>query len=145
MSDEATGFGSIIKIANSSSVLTELENVIEWPDLPSFESELLDTTNFKTTGGYMTYIGGPLKDGTESDFVMNLVLGSATDLLCQDLLETGEARAFEMTLPKPAGGSHIITGSLVARAYTRTNPLSELRQATLTVKWSGAATEAAGA
>lgn len=143
MADESTGFGSTIKIANSSDVLTELENIVEWPELPSFESELLDTTNFKTTGGYKTFMGGPLKEGTESDFVMNLVLGSTTDLLCQDLHASGEPRAFEMTLVTPSG-THVVTGDLVARAYVRTNPLAELRQATLTVKWSGAATETPG-
>ena len=45
---------------------------------------------------------------------------------------------------KLKNGTWEITGSLIVRNYVRTNPKADLRLATLTVKWTGIATEAAG-
>lgn len=143
MSDETTGFGSTFSLHNGTT-LVELGLVVEQPDLPSFTRELLNTTHFKTPGGFMTYMGSPLKDGTESSVVMNLELGSVTDLLCRDALLEGDARAYKIVCALPEG-TWEVTGNLVVTGYQRTNPMTDLRKATLTVKWSGLATEAAGA
>ena len=141
MSDEATGFGSTFKMG---SPLVELANIEEWPDLPSFTNDLLDTTNFKTEGGFMTYIGSPLKDGTESNLVMKIALGSDSDEACRAAQASGKAQPYEMTLPLADGTTYIISGDLIVRGYVRTNPKADLRMATLTVKWSGIPTEEAG-
>jgi hypothetical protein len=144
MADEYTGFGSTFSIGNPTTLL-ELANIEEWPDLPSFTRDLLDTTNFKTTGGFMTYIGSPLKDGAESDLVMKIALGSASDTACRTAMADGNARPYKMVLPLADGETWEITGNLIVRNYIRTNPKADLRLATLTVKWTGEATEAAGA
>jgi hypothetical protein len=143
MSDEATGFGSTFSIGNPTTLI-ELANIEEFPDLPSFTRGLLDTTNYKTAGGFQTYIGAPLKDGAESDLVMKIALGSASDQACRTAMADGIPRPYKMVLPT-ASGTWEISGSLIVRNYVRTNPMTDLRKATLTVKWSGLATEAEGA
>jgi len=142
MTGERTGFGSTFKMGNPSTLL-ELANIEDWPDLPSFSSELLDTTNFKTAGGFMTYIGGPLKDGAETSLVMKIALGSASDEACRLALADGLERPYEMVLPT-VDGTWEISGNLIVRNYVRTNPKKDLRLATLTIKWSGEATEGEG-
>jgi hypothetical protein len=142
MADESTGFGSIFSIGNPTA-LVELANITDFPDLPSFTSDLLDTTNFKTVGGFMTYMGSPLKDGAESDIVMNIVLGSPSDAACRAAQADGKTRPYKMVLTT-ASGTWEVTGNLIVRNYVRTNPKADIRTATLTVKWSGIATEAAG-
>jgi hypothetical protein len=141
MADEATGFGSTFKMGNP---LVELANIEEFPDLPSFSRDLLDTTNFKTEGGFMTYMGSPLKDGAESDLVMKIALGSASDIACRAAHASGDVQPYEMTLPLADGTTWEVSGNLIVRNYVRTNPKADIRMATLTVKWSGIATEAAG-
>lgn len=143
MAGERTGFGSTFRMGNPTSLL-ELGNIEDWPNLPSFTSDLIDTTNFKTEGGFMTYIGSPLKDGTESSLVMKIALGSPEDTACRLAMADGLARPYEMILPT-VDGTWEISGELIVRSYVRTNPKADLRMATLTVKWTGMATEAAGA
>lgn len=143
MADEATGFGSSFLIGNPTNLI-ELANITDFPDMPSFTSDLLDTTNYKTTGGFMTYIGAPLKDGAESDIVMNLVLGSASDLACRAAQADGKTRPWKMILTTSTVGTWEASGNLIVRNYVRTNPMTDIRKATLTVKWSGIAVEAAG-
>jgi hypothetical protein len=141
MADEATGFGSTFELGNPTTLL-KLANIEEFPDLPSFTRDLLDTTNFETTGGFMTYIGSPLKDGAESDLVMKIALGSASDAACRLAMSDGLERPYRMVLPLADGAEWEVTGNCIVRNYVRTNPKGDLRMATLTLKWSGAATEA---
>lgn len=143
MADELTGFGSTFSIGNPVTLI-ELANIEDFPDLPSFTSNLLDTTNFKTEGGVMTYMNAPLKDGDESNLVMKIALGSPSDAACRLAMADGKARPYKMVLPTPTG-TWEITGSCIVRSYKRTNPKADLRMATLGLKWSGIATEAAGA
>lgn len=144
MADESTGFGSSFSIGNPVTLI-ELANIEEFPDLPSFTRDLLDTTHYKTTGGFMTYMGSPLKDGAESDLVMKIALGSPSDVACRTAMADGLERPYKMVLPVAGGETWEITGNLIVRNYVRTNPKADLRLATLTVKWSGQATEAEGA
>ena len=143
MSNETTGFGSAFSMGNPSTLI-ELGLITAMPDLPSFSRDLIDTTNFKTAGGFMTYMNSPLKDGAESNITMNLELGSATDAACRLAMSDGLVRPFKIVCIIPAG-TWEITGNLVVRSYARTNPLKDIRKGTLGVKWSGTATEAAGA
>jgi len=143
MADEYTGFGSTFSIGNPVTLI-ELANIDEWPNLPSFTRDLLDTTNFKTVGGFMTYIGSPLKDGAEDDLVMKIAIGSASDLACRAAMADGDQRPYKMVLPLADDSTWEVTGNLIVRNYVRTNPKADLRMATLTVKWSGVATEVAG-
>jgi hypothetical protein len=143
MADEATGFGSTFSIGNPVQLI-ELANIEDFPDLPSFTRDLLDTTHYKTEGGFMTYMGSPLKDGAESNLVMKIALGSASDLACREAMADGKPRPYKMVLPTSTA-TWEVTGSLIVRNYVRTNPKADLRMATLTVKWTGIAAEAAGA
>jgi hypothetical protein len=140
MSDEFTGFGSTFKMGNP---LVELANIEEFPDLPSFTRDLLDTTNYKTEGGFMTYIGSPLKEGAESNLVMKIALGSASDVKCREAHASGAVQPYEMILPLADGRTYSVTGNLIVRNYVRTNPKADIRMATLSVKWSGIAAEEA--
>jgi len=142
MSDESTGFGSTFSMGNPVTLI-ELANIDEWPDLPSWTSGLIDTTNFKTADGFMTYMNSPLKDGDETDLVMKIALGSASDIACRLARTDGKIRPFKMVLPTSTG-TWEISGNLLVRNYKRTNPKDEVRKATLTVKWTGLPAENVG-
>lgn len=141
MADESTGFGSTFEIGNPTTLI-KLANIEEFPDLPSFTRDLLDTTHYETEGGFMTYMGSPLKDGAENDLVMKVAIGSDSDKACRLAHADGLERPYRMTLPVSGGKIVVITGNLIVRNYVRTNPKADIRLATLTVKWSGMPTEA---
>ena len=146
MAGESTGFGSSFKMGDP---LLELSNIVSWPDLPSYTRDLIDTTNYKSTGGFKTYRSSPLKEGDEASLVMDIVLGSPADAACRAAMADGKAQPFQMLLPTddtdPEADMYEFSGFLIVRTYKRTNPMDDVRKATLTVKWTGAPTEGVAA
>jgi hypothetical protein len=132
-----TGLGSTFKLADASALLTLLGEIVELP-VPNGSTDLIDATNFGTTG-FRDYIQSPLRDGEEADIVMNWIPNSATDTLC--LAALGATRAFEIVVPAGASHTYKFTGSVLVRNYVRNNPMDDKRTATLTVKWVSAITE----
>lgn len=141
MSDVETGHLTEFHMANAAGVLTELDELLEVP-LPAGAADLIETSHMKTTGN-KTYINAPLKEGEEADLVMNWIPGSATDILIREAKAAGNARGYRIVLKKGAT-TWEITGELVVRDYTRSNPMADRRTATARVKWVGDETEAAG-
>lgn len=139
MADEFTGFGSTFKMGNPVTLL-ELGNIVEWPELPTFTRDLIEKTHFKSPDGVKQYMNSPLQDGAEATFVMNIDLGSTSDAACRSAFADGVERPYEMSLPT-ANGLYLITGGLIVRNYVRTNPMDDLRKASLTVKWVSLPTE----
>ncbi|MEG3177051.1 hypothetical protein U1872_12485 [Sphingomonas sp. RB3P16] len=143
MSEESTGFGSTFSLGNPMTLL-ELALITDMGDLPSFVRDLIDTTNFKSADGIKTYITSPVRDGNEVDFVMNLVLGSPSDLACKAAMADGKARPYKIVCTT-ATGSYEVSGNCLVRDYKRTNPMEDVRKGTLTIKYISLPTEAAGA
>ncbi len=125
------------------TTLVELANITDFGDLPSFIRALIDKTNFKSPDGIMEYTTSPLRDGNEVDFVMNIALGSASDLACRNAMADGKARPYELLLPLADASLWKISGGLIVRNWVRTNPMADLRKGTLTVKYVTLPTEAA--
>jgi hypothetical protein len=144
MSDVETGHLTEFHLHNGATpgALIELDELLEVP-LPSGASDLIETSHMKTVG-YKSYRNAPLKEGEEADLVMNYIPGSATDVLLRAAKAAGDPRAYKIVLVN-GEGTHEITGSLVVRDYTRSNPMGDRRTATARVKWVDEETEAAGA
>lgn len=143
MSDVETGQLTEFHLHNGASpgALVELDELLEVP-LPSGASDLIETSHMKTTG-FKSYINAPLKEGEEADLVMNYIPGSPSDVLLRAAKAEGTARAYKIVLVKGAG-TWEVSGSLIVRDYTRSNPMGDRRTATARVKWVSEETEAAG-
>ncbi|PZU63777.1 phage tail tube protein [Sphingobium sp.] len=122
--------------------LVELGELTEVP-LPEGTADLVETSHMKTIG-YKSYINAPLKDGEEADLVMNYIPGSPTDILCRKAKNYGRPLEYKIVLVN-GDGTWEISGELIVRNYTRSNPMLDRRTGTLRVKWSSEETEAAGA
>ena len=129
---EATaGGGTLTKLGEVTAITT-----------PSVTVDEVEATSFDSVGGFREYITG-LRDGGEGEITMNYVPGSATDTLIQTALTDGEARDYMIVLPNGAAGWEV-TGSLIVRSYTKDVPIDDRMTATLGVRFTGQATEAAG-
>lgn len=145
MSDVETGHLTEFWLKDPSSgsaTLVELGELTEVP-LPEGTADLVETSHMKTIG-YKSYINAPLKDGEEADLVMNYIPGSPTDILCRKAKDYGRPLEYKIVLVS-GDGTWEISGELIVRNYTRSNPMLDRRTGTLRVKWSREETEAAGA
>ncbi|ATP20397.1 hypothetical protein N5J77_02060 [Sphingobium yanoikuyae] len=145
MSDVETGHLTEFWLKDPSSgsaTLVELGELTEVP-LPEGTADLVETSHMKTIG-YKSYINAPLKDGEEADLVMNYIPGSPTDILCRKAKDYGRPLEYKIVLVN-GDGTWEISGELIVRNYTRSNPMLDRRTGTLRVKWSSEETEAAGA
>lgn len=141
MAGETTGWGTDFKLHNGTA-LTSLVGVFEI-SMPSESADDVETTHFKSPGRRREYIRGLIETG-EVEVQMNYVPGSATDILCRDALDDGDNRAFSVTLPDAAGDPEwVVTGTCYAKTYERAIPLDDRLTATLTLKVTGATSEAA--
>lgn len=132
-----TGLGSTFKLANGSGTLTLLGEVTNIP-IPSGSADLIEATHYATTG-FLDYIQSPLQDGEEADIGLNWIPGSSTDVLA--VAAVGAQRAFEIVVPQGATSTYKWVGTVLVRKYVRNNPVTDKRDATLTVKWVSAITE----
>jgi predicted secreted protein len=86
------------------------------------------------------YIAGLIEDG-EGTFEFNYVAGGATDLLVQAALNDGVTRSYKIVLPDGSTGWEI-TGDCIVKGWERSVPIDDRMTATLTVRFTGASTEA---
>jgi predicted secreted protein len=143
MATEATiGIGAEFWLDNASSVLTQLGE-ITGVSLPNSQVAEVEATHFGSPNRRREYISGLIDDG-EGSFEMNYIPGSPTDALIRAALADGVTRGYKIVVPT-ADGTWEVTGDLIVRGYERGVPLDDRMTATLTVRFTGAATEAAGA
>lgn len=145
MAGESTGWGSEFHLHNGvagvGGALTLLVGVFEVTP-PSDEADDVKVTHFKSAGRSHEYIRGMIETG-EIEVKMNYVPGSATDVLCRGAQATGDTRTWKIIVPKADGTpAWSISGSAYAKKYEREIPLDDRLTATLTLKVSGAVTEA---
>jgi hypothetical protein len=97
-------------------------------------------THMLSPGRREEYIAG-LIDGGTGDIVLNYVPGSATDALCRDLIATGATRAMRIQILQPDTTYYQIDVNVIGKQYKRSAPIDNRMEATLTVRFTGAATE----
>jgi len=112
--------------------------------LPSAETETVEATHLKSDGRRREYIAGMIEDG-ELEVVLNYIPGSATDTLIRTAATAGNARAFMAVIPR-ATANWNITGTCIVTGYDRGSVEADGKmEATMTVRLTGASTEAAAA
>lgn len=137
-----TGWGGQAHLHNGTA-LTKLLGVTG-VTFPEDSVDEIEVTTLEAAGRRKEYISGLIDSGT-FDVTMNYEPGSATDTLCRDALTDGDSRAWKIVVPDAAGvAERQFTGNGFVRSY-RLNEMrpGEAMTATLTIRVSGAVTEAA--
>lgn len=142
MTDAQIGWGAQFWLDNNLGTLVELGE-ITGISLPAPETTEVEATHFKSPNRRREYISGLIEDG-EGTFEMNYVPGSATDLLVREAQTSGTSRDYKIVIPDGAG-TWEVTGACIVRRYERNIPIDDRMTASLTVRFTGASTEAAGA
>ena len=137
MTDARIGYGTTVSMDDDLGALTALEEVIAI-GLPNSQVEDVEATHMQSPSRRREYIAGLIEDG-EGTFEFNLVPGSATDLLIQEALDSGDARDYETVIPDGAFGQKF-SGQWIVKGYERNVPIDDRMTATMTVRFTGAVT-----
>jgi len=140
--DAQIGWGAELWIDNASGTLTEIAEVTG-VSLPNPETSEVEATHFKSPNRRREYIAGLIEDG-EGTFEINYVPGSATAALITEAQDSGDVRDYKIVIPD-GEGTWEVTGQLIVRRFERNIPIDDRMTASLTVRFTGAKTEAAGA
>lgn len=142
MSDAKTGWGGEVHLHNGTA-LTELVEVVSF-GLPDDETDEVEVTHLKSPGRRKEFISG-LTDGGEVEVELNYIPGSPTDILIRAARAAGDTRAVKFVVPDGDSNWEVTTTAFV-RGYGR-GPIAagDRMNATVRLRISGAATEAAGA
>lgn len=139
MTNARIGWGAEFWLDNASDVLTQLDEILSVTP-PQSVVEDVEATHMASANRRREWIAGLIDDG-EGTFEMNYVPGSATDILIRAALDDGETRDYKIVIPDGSTGWEI-TGDCVVKGYERNVPIDDRMTATLTVRFSGSATEA---
>lgn len=139
--EAAIGWGAELHLANGTGVLTKLAEVTAITP-PNPMTDDVEATHFGSPDRRREYISGLIEDG-EGTFELNYVPGSATDTLIRDAQDAGDSREYMIVIPDGANGWEI-TGTCIVKGYERSIPIDDRMTATMTVRFTGASTEAAG-
>jgi predicted secreted protein len=140
MSTALIGWSTQFWLDNASGVLTELAEILSVTP-PNPQVDDVEATHFKSPNRRREYIAGLIEDG-EGTFEMNYVPGSATDVICRAAINDGVARSYKIALPDGDAGLWEITGECIVKGYERNIPIDDRMTATLTIRFTGAVTEA---
>lgn len=140
MTEALIGYGTEFWLDNASAVLTQLDEVLSVTP-PNPQVADVEATHMLSANRRREYIAGLVEDG-EGTFEFNYVAGGATDLLVQAAIADGVARSYKIVIPDGATGWEI-TGECIVKGWERAIPIDDRMTATLTVRFTGASTEAA--
>jgi len=126
----------------ATPVLTKLGEIISVTP-PNPQTAEVEATHMGSPNRRREYIAGLIEDG-EGTFEMNYVPGSATDVLIRGAQASGLSKGYKIVIPDGTG-TWEIEGECIVRGYERSIPIDDRMTATLTVRFTGASTEAAGA
>lgn len=142
--DPSIGWGSEFWLGTDATVatLTQLDQVFSMA-LPNDQFDLTETTHFKSPQKRKQYIQG-LLDTADIAIEMNYEPNSDTDVLIRAARDAGTARSFKQVVLDGVGSKWAISGLCIVRGYERTTPIGDRKTATMTIKVTGAVTEAAG-
>jgi len=134
------GWGAAFHLDNAAGVLTELAEITAITP-PNPTQAVVEATHFKSANRRREYIAGLIEDG-EGTFEMNYDPNSATDSLIRTALSDGVTRDYRIDIPDGAS-TWQVSGQCVVVGYERNIPIDDRMTATLTVRFTGASTEAA--
>lgn len=140
MSGARIGWDAEFWLDNSSGTLTQIAEVTAVTP-PNPTTDQIEVTHFQSPHRRREYVAGLIEDG-EGTFEMNLVPGSASDILLREALNSGTVREYRIILPNASTGWQI-DGTCVVVGYERNIPIDDRMTATLTVRFTGGSTEAA--
>lgn len=140
MTDARIGYGAEFWLDNASGVLTQLDEVLSVTP-PNPQQTDVEATHMLSPNRRREYIAGLIEDG-EGTFEFNYVPGGATDLLVQAALSDGVTRSYQIIIPDGGTGWEIL-GDCIVKGWERNIPIDDRMTATLTVRFTGASTEAA--
>lgn len=135
------GYGATFWLDNAGGTLTKLGEITA-VSLPNPQTAEVEATHFESPDRRREYISGLIEDG-EGSFEMNYVPGSATDVLIRAAQADGDARDYKIVVPDGTG-HWAVTGQCIVRGYERSIPIDDRMLATLTVRFTGSTSEAAG-
>lgn len=141
MTTALIGYGTEFWLDNASGVLTQLSEILSVTP-PNPQVDDVEATHMLSPNRRREYIAGLIEDG-EGTFEMNYVPGSATDVIIRAALADGVTRSYKIVLPDGDAGWEI-EGDCIVRGYERNVPIDDRMTATLTIRFTGASTEAAG-
>lgn len=139
-----TGWGGEFWLHNGTALAEVL--LVTSVTFPEDSVDEIEVTTLKAAGRRKEYISG-LIDAGSFDVELNYDPGSTTDLALRAALNAGNTRAWKIVVPDEAGlPERQFTGNGFVKGY-KINALrpGEAKTAVLTVKVSGAVTEAAAA
>jgi hypothetical protein len=99
MTDATIGWGGKLYLQDSGAAWVAARRSDRTP-FPEDQIADVEATHMLSPGRREEYIAG-LIDGGTGDIVMNYVPGSATDVLCRDLVATGATRGLRIDLLQP--------------------------------------------
>ena len=138
-----TGYLGEFWLGNTTNVLTELIEVVSF-SLPNGEVETVEATHLKSPNRRREFISGMIEDG-ELEVVLNYVPGSTTDVLILGALTSGMDKSYKAVIPRLTANWNI-TGTCIVTGYDRGSVEADGKmEATMTVRLTGASTEAAAA
>lgn len=138
LSKATHGHGSQLWLKIGAGVLTKVAEIDDIPELPSFETELYETSNFDTDG-VKEHKKLPLKDGAPITIRGNYVINSASDALLQDADDEEGAVEYRIVLNEGADVFHV-EGTALFYNLKRMNPADAKRTFEITMKPVEAAT-----
>lgn len=138
------GLGTEMWLDDNSGtpVLTQLGEILS-VGMPNAQTAEVEATHMGSPNRRREYISGLIEDG-EGSFEMNYVPGSATDVLIRGAQASGLTKGYKIVIPDGTG-TWEIEGECIVRGYERNIPIDDRMTATLTVRFTGASTEGAGA
>ena len=140
MSDALIGWDTEFWLDNASGVLTQIAEVISVTP-PNPQADDIEVTHYKSPNRRREYIAGLIEDG-EGTIEINYVPGSASDILIRAAVNDGAERDYRIVLPDGDTGWQI-DGKCIVKGFERSVPIDDRMTATITVRFTGASTEAA--
>lgn len=137
------GLGAEFHLDDALGALTQLSEIIS-VGLPNSQIADVEATHMASPNRRREYIAGLIDDG-EGTIEMNYVPGSASDVLIRAALSDGVTRSYKVVLPVADGTTWEVTGDCIVKGYERNAPIDDRMTATLTVRFTGSSSEAAGA
>ena len=138
------GLGAEFHLDNDAAtpVLTQLAEIISVA-LPNSQVEDVEATHMASPNRRREFVPGLIDDG-EGTIEMNYVPGSTTDQLIINALADGVTRNYKVVLPVAGGTTWEVTGDCIVKGYERSAPIDGRMTATMTIRFTGASSEAAG-
>ena len=129
------GYGTIVRIGRGDVPTWTKLALVGDIEMPQDEIDEVEVTHMESPGRRREYIAG-LIDSGEMTVPINLIPGNETDILLQEIRDTGEQVLVEVTLP----GAVAETFSGYLSGYARSAPVQDKMTAEATFRLSGVVT-----